>query len=54
MDGAIYELRACGMPRLELIFLHSASGGGYFRRRDGGSTYLQSGLDPRPWSTNGG
>jgi hypothetical protein len=36
------------MPRLELIFLHSANGGGCFRWRDEDSTYLQSERDPRP------
>jgi len=36
------------MPRLELIFLHSANGGGCFRWRDEDSTYLQSEPDARP------
>ena len=36
------------MPRLELIFLHSANGGGCFRCRDEDSTYLQSEPDARP------
>jgi hypothetical protein len=31
-----------GMLRLELIFLHSANGGGCFRWRGEDSTYLQS------------
>ena len=31
-----------GMPRRELIFLHSTNGGGCFRWRDEDSTYLQS------------
>ena len=30
------------MPRLELIFLHSANGAGCFRWRDVDSTHLQS------------
>jgi hypothetical protein len=34
------------MPRLELIFLHSANGGGCFSWRDEDSTYLQSEHDP--------
>jgi hypothetical protein len=36
------------MPRLELIFRHSANGGGCFRRRDEDSTYLQSEPDAHP------
>jgi hypothetical protein len=36
------------MLRLELIFLHSANGGGCFRWRDEGSAYLQSEHDARP------
>ena len=36
------------MPRLELIFLHSANGDGCFRCRDEDSTYLQSEPDARP------
>ena len=36
------------MPRLALIFLHSANGGGCFRWRDEDSTYLQSEHDPCP------
>jgi hypothetical protein len=34
------------MPRLDLIFLHSANGGGCFRWRDEDSTCLQSEHDP--------
>ena len=37
-----------GTLRLELIFLHSANGGGCFRWRDEDSTYLQSEPDARP------
>src|SRR6266496_6459303 len=40
--------RRGGMLRLELIFLHSANGGGCSRWRDEDSTYLQSEHDPRP------
>jgi hypothetical protein len=36
------------MPRLELIFPYSASGGGCFRWRGEDSTCLQSEHDPRP------
>jgi hypothetical protein len=36
------------MPRLELIFLNSANGGGCFRWRDEDSTQLQSEPDARP------
>ncbi len=36
------------MRRLELTFLHLATGGGCFRWRDEDSTYLQSEHDPPP------
>ena len=36
------------MLRLELTFLHLATGGGCFRWRDEDRTYLQSEHDPRP------
>jgi hypothetical protein len=36
------------MLRLELIFLHSANGGGCFRWRDEDGTYFQSEPDARP------
>ena len=41
-----------GMPRLELIFLHSANAGGWFRWRNQDSIYLQYEQDALPYGSS--